>query len=169
MTSWNSYFLIFPPLSSEAYQWLCRCRKKHPPSSDIWSFRRSWSSQADTLIDEFCKGRYKFDVQEKITLSSDDRIAIWSPRDALVLKVLTWIIQEMLKPFLSKSCYHLKGHGGFKSAVRDVIKQHKKYKFFCKTDVKSYYDAIDHYTLLMKLHDYISDQTILGYVWQFLR
>jgi retron-type reverse transcriptase len=77
-------------------------------------------------------------------------------------------IQERLKPFLLKTCYHLKGHRGLKGAVRDVMKHLPKYKFFCKTDVHSYYDSIDHYTMLMKLHDYIVDQTIIGYVWQFL-
>ena len=29
-------------------------------------------------------------------------------------------------------------------------------------------DSIDHYTLLMKLHDHRSDRIITGYVWQFL-
>ena len=29
-------------LFSEAYQWLCRSRRNHPPSSDIWSFRLDW-------------------------------------------------------------------------------------------------------------------------------
>jgi hypothetical protein len=69
---------------------------------------------------------------------------------------------------LSKTCYHIKGNGGLKGAVRDVVKQLPKYKFFCKTDVKSYYDSIDHFTLLMKLHDYITDKKIIDYVWQFL-
>ncbi|MHC4216027.1 MAG: reverse transcriptase/maturase family protein, partial [Planctomycetota bacterium] len=80
----------------------------------------------------------------------------------------TGIIQETLKPFLFKTCYHLKGHGGLKGAVRNVMKQLPKHKFFCKTDVHSYYDSIDHYILLMKLHGYIEDRTIIGYVWQFL-
>jgi hypothetical protein len=62
----------------------------------------------------------------------------------------------------------VKGNGGLKGAVRDVMDNLPGYKFFCKTDVKSYYDNIDHYTLLMKLHDYIDDRIIMGYVWQFL-
>lgn len=48
------------------------------------------------------------------------------------------------------------------------MKHLPNYKFFCKTDVHSYYDSIDHYTMLIKLHDYIEDRTIIGYVWQFL-
>ena len=86
----------------------------------------------------------------------------------MIIKVLTGIVQEKLKPFLAKTCYHLKGHGGLKGAVRDVMKQLPKYKFFCKTDVHSYYDSIDHYTMLMRLHDYIEDRTIIGYIWQVL-
>ncbi len=107
-------------------------------------------------------------MQKKLTLSCGDTIAIWSSRDALVIKVLTAIIQETLKPYLSKTCYHLKGHGGLKGAVRDLIKLYPKYSFFCKTDVRSYYDSIDHFILYTKLYDYIPE-SIRGYVWQFLK
>jgi RNA-directed DNA polymerase len=155
-------------LFSDAYQWLCRSRKNHPPSSDIWNFRLCWNKQADKIMNLFWKGHYRFDVQEKLTLSCGETIAVWCSCDALILKVLTRIIQDNLKTFLSKSCYHLKGHGGPKGAIRDVMKHSPKYKFFCKTDVKSYYDSIDHYTLLMKLHNHIHDSKIIGYVWQFL-
>ena len=116
----------------------------------------------------FHSGTYQFDLQKKIALSDGDRIALWSSQDALVLKVLTGVVQEILTPFFSKSCYHLKGNGGLKAAVRNVMAQCPQYKFFCKTDVKSYYDSIDHYTLLMKLHEHISDRRIIGYIWQFL-
>ena len=44
----------------------------------------------------------------------------------------------------------------------------RDYRVFCKTDVKSYYDSIDHLTLMLNLHEYIGDRTIMGYVWQFL-
>jgi RNA-directed DNA polymerase len=103
-----------------------------------------------------------------VTLACGETIAMWSSRDSLVIKALTSIIQDRLKPFLSKKCYHIKGHGGLKGAVRDVIKHCPEYKFFCKTDVKSYYASIDHYTLMMRLHDYIDDWRITGYVMQFL-
>jgi len=119
-------------------------------------------------MESFRTGLYQFDVQTKITLSCGVTIALWSSQDALIIKVLTVFIQERLKPFLLKTCYHLKGHGGLKGAVRDVMRQLPRYRFFCKTDVYSYYDSIDHYTLLMKLHDYINDRIIIGYVWQFL-
>jgi len=116
----------------------------------------------------FRTGDYRFDVQSKLTLSCGETIALWSSKDALIIKVLTGILQKKLKPVLAKTCYHLKGHGGLKGAVRDVMKELPKFKFFCKTDVHSYYDSIDHYTMLMRLHDYIEDRTIIGYIWQVL-
>jgi RNA-directed DNA polymerase len=161
-------FSNLPLLFSDAYQWLCKYRKNHPPNSDILDFKRTWPRHGEAIREAFSNGTYRFDVQSKITLSCGETIALWSSQDALIIKVLTGIIQERLKPFLLKTCYHLKGHGGLKGAVRDVMRQLPKYKFFCKTDVHSYYDSIDHYTLLMKLHNYIDDRIIIGYVWQFL-
>jgi len=141
------------PLFSDAYKWLCLRRCKHSPSSDVWDFRRNWNEIKDFVIEDFTKGSYKLSVQKKLTLSCGETIALWSSIDALVIKVLTAIIQEALKPYLSKTCYHLKGHGGLKGRVRDVIKLYPKYRFFCKTDVKSYYDSIDHFILYTKLYD----------------
>ncbi len=157
-----------PQLFSIAYHWLSKSRKNHPSDSDIWNLKRTWDSPAEAIMESFRSGTYQFDVQAKITLSCGETIALWSSYDALIIKVLTGIIQEILKPFLLKTCYHLKGNRGLKGAVRDVMKQLPEYKFFCKTDVRSYYDSIDHYILLMKLHDYIDDRIIIGYVWQFL-
>ena len=153
----------------DAYHWLCYSRKKHPPSSDIWHFRYLWKKQAEFIINEFERGEYRFDLQKRIYLLNGEIIDIWSSCDALVLKVLTWVIQERLKTVLLKVCYHLKGHGGLKGAVREVMKQYQEYKFFCKADIRSYYDTMDHYILFKKLHDHISDGKILNYVWQFLK
>ncbi len=151
-----------------AYDWLCRSRKKHPTSSDIWHLRPKWQQLREPIAEAFQRGTYRFDVQSKITLGSGETIAMWSSPDALVLKVLTWIVQEILKPALSKACYHLKGHGGLKRAVQEVLRNYPYYRFFCKTDVKSYYDSIDHFILMLKLHDHIADRVITGYIWQFL-
>ncbi len=122
----------------------------------------------DKIIKMFADGNYEFGLQQKITLATGDTIAMWSSQDSLVIKVLTTIIQGNLNPYLSDKCYHVKGNGGLKGAVRDVTSKIPEYKFFCKTDVKSYYDSIDHYELLMRLHDYIDDPVTIDYVWQFL-
>lgn len=52
--------------------------------------------------------------------------------------------------------------------MRDVVLNYPRYRFFCKTDVESYYDSVDHHTLMVKLHGHVRDRAIKSYVWQFL-
>ena len=153
---------------SNAYEWLKKSRKNHPASSDIWDFHRSWNEKKLTMKKAFLSGSYSFDVQKKIRLSNGETIALWSSRDSLILKVLTRLIQICLKPVLSKCCYHLEGHGGLKRAVTEVLRHYPENGFFCKTDVREYYDSIDHLTLMKKLHLSIRDRKVISYVWQFL-
>ena len=91
-----------PQLFSNAYKWLCKSRKNHPPDSDVWDLRRTWHSQAAATMELFRTGKYRFEVQSKITLSCGETIALWSSKDALIIKVLTAILEEKLKPFLLK-------------------------------------------------------------------
>jgi len=128
-----------------------------------------WHTKSASMMKSFLRGAYRFEVQKKIPLASGETIALWASPDALVLKVLTFIMQAILKPHLSRNCYHLKGHGGLKKAVGEVMKYFALYGFFLRTDVRSYYDSIDHHTLMMRLSEYVRDRQILWYVWLFLR
>jgi RNA-directed DNA polymerase len=150
-----------------SYHWLKKSRKRYP-SSDIWDFRQSWNKSSANLIESFLRGSYRFDAQKKIYRSGGGTVVLWLSPDALVLKVLTYLIQQILKSFLSINCYHPNGHGGFKKAVNEVMREYPRYRFFIKTDVRSYYESIDHDTLLESLSEYVRDRNLLGYVWQFL-
>ena len=72
-------------LFSNAYQWLCKSKKNHPPDSDIWEFKRKWPSQSEAIIQSVRTGTYQFDVQAKITLSCGETIALCSSQDALII------------------------------------------------------------------------------------
>jgi len=101
-------------------------------------------------------------------LADEEVAAIWSSRDSVVLKVMTNLLSQRLLPILSKRCFHLKGHGGLKGAIREVQAVLPEYRFFCKTDVHSFYDNIDHRRLLFQLQEHVRDRRLIGYVWQFL-
>ena len=88
---------------TNAYQWLCKGRKKHPPDSDIWCFKRDWTDTFKETIKNFTTGSYRFDIQKKVTLACGETIAMWSSIDSLVIKVLTGILQDKLKPYLSET------------------------------------------------------------------
>ena len=54
----------------------------------------SMDERKESFTNLFLAGSYRFDVQKKICLSTGETIALWSSRDALVLKVLTILIQK---------------------------------------------------------------------------
>lgn len=57
-------------------------------------------------------------------------------------------LEEHLRPFISRACTHVKGHGGMKGCIRDVQRQLPDYPFVARFDVASYYDTISHDILL---------------------
>ena len=155
-------------LFNTAYNWLCKSRLRHPHNADIWDFSWRWEKSRDGINNDFISGKYTFDIQSRRTLASGELIDVYTACDALVIKALTLILETILMPFLSLYCYHLKGHGGLKGAVRNVAENMGEYTFVFRTDVKSYYDSIDHHILISKLGTLVKDVWIIGFVWKYL-
>ena len=110
----------------EAYEWLCRSRIKHPANADIWHFRWRWSENRSLVINSFLDGNYQLDVQRRTTIRTRDEIDICKPMDALVLKVVTKIVEKCIFSRISKRCFHVKGRGGLKGAIREAIANREK-------------------------------------------
>ena len=106
------------------------------------------------MINSFLNGNYQLDVQRRTTIRTGGEIDICKPMDTLVLKVVTKIVEKRIFNKISNRCFHVKGRGGLKGAIRDAIANKEKYPFVFKTDVKSYYDSIDHGKLLSMLSIY---------------
>ncbi len=70
---------------------------------------------------------------------------------------------------VSPHCTHVKGHGGAKAAVRQVMAKVADNRFVLKTDVKSYYASIDHHLLLDRLAAHIRDKAVLNLIGQYMR
>ncbi len=67
------------------------------------------------------RGEYSISSQTVIN-TPDRRTGLWSAKDALVLKAISIVLGEHLKPVLSHNCYHFKDHGGAKAAVRTTAR-----------------------------------------------
>ncbi len=65
-------------------------------------------------------------------------------------------------PPVSTRCTHVKGHGGAKAAVRQVLQHLPANRFVLGTDVKAYYSSIDHFLLLDQLAEIIRDKRVLN-------
>ena len=94
-----------------AYDWLCERRKNYSHNDDVWDIRFRWSGFKPYLQKTLLTGQYTRGSQLVIK-TPDRRTELWSAQDALVLKAISIVLCEHLKPVLSHNCYHLAGHGG---------------------------------------------------------
>ncbi|WP_170207179.1 reverse transcriptase domain-containing protein [Roseinatronobacter monicus] len=71
----------------------------------------------------------------------------------------------------SPRCYHLKGTGGLKAAVRaatQALHQYGPAPFVYRTDVKSFYETVDAEILLGKVERHTRDRNCLNLLGQYL-
>ena len=158
--------LTSPETMDAAFDWLCARRRDWPDHADVWAFRRNWQHEKRLIQRQIRAGIYRFSLQTRVTTSSASVAHIWSARDALVLKALTLVLFDVLPA--SRRCTHLKGHGGLKDAVRQAASNIQQHNFAFRTDVKSYYDSIDHGLLIERLKRHIRDERVLGLIRQYL-
>jgi RNA-directed DNA polymerase len=156
--------MIKPHHIDEAYQWLCTRRRYYPDNADIWHLRFHWQAERTRILKSLSDGRYDLTPLQVITMADGTIIHLWCSPDALVLKALTLAITPILP--ISCRCTHVKGHGGLKYAVRDVQNHLAANDFVMRTDVKAFYESIDHHLLLEKLALYITDRFTLNLLWQ---
>ena len=79
----------------------------------------------------------------------DNRLyARWHPTTQAMHQREYPALRQSLRGQVSKSCTHLKGHGGVKGAVRKIRGQLYRHRFVARFDVARYYESIRHKTLL---------------------
>ena len=149
-----------------AYRWLCHQRRHWPADADIWELRFHWTEAKLSIQQALAKGDYRFEALARVTKTDGETVHVWSSRDALVLKALAIVLRNRLP--VSKRCTHIKGHGGAKAAVRAVRDSLGDYGFVMRTDVKRYYDSIDHYKMIEQLARYVDDRSVLNLLWQVM-
>jgi RNA-directed DNA polymerase len=154
-------------LLERAFAWLCRQRKDWPAASDVWDLRARWPAAKAELQAELRVGQFRFGLLSRVSLPTGDEVDLWSARDVLVLKALAWVLGARLS--MSRRCVHVKGHGGAKAAVRQLLAHLPQHRFVLKTDVKSYYASIDHVLLHEELSKHIQDKGVLRVLWQYMR
>jgi RNA-directed DNA polymerase len=150
-----------------AYLWLCKLRRNFPANADIWHLRFHWHTIRGELLQTLNKQDYTFMPLSVVTKADGESIHLWSSQDALVLKMLAMALPDALA--LSLLCTHIKGHGGLKATVSDLHAALPDYGYVMKTDVKRYYESIDHTILLKQLDKDITDPFIWRLLVQFVK
>ncbi|MCP5046682.1 MAG: hypothetical protein GY940_05895 [bacterium] len=146
----------------EAYEWFCNRRKDYHYNDDVWHLRCHWEVVRPLIQEQLRRGTYRFSPVRLIRgTAKKGGTWLWSATDALVLKATALVLSAFLRPFMSTHCYHLAGNGGVKGAVRAVQAQVEHASFVFRSDVKGYYEAIDHDCLMGLLRQWIPDPLVL--------
>ncbi|MEI7824919.1 MAG: reverse transcriptase domain-containing protein [Chlorobiaceae bacterium] len=95
--------------------------------------------------------------------------ARWSECSRKIIKTAKGTLQSEIKEALSRSCMHLKGHGGVKRAMRIIMSQSRKFEWVGRFDIASYYESIDHQILLGLLESVGASQSICDVVSDYLQ
>ena len=120
------------------FLWVCLKKKEHSHNNDAWNLRRNWQTVKPDLQKQLLDGTYQFNSRQEIRFENET-IEILALLDALVLKAVTLVLTQHLKPHISNQCVHVKGNSGGKASVRQITRHIKENSFVFHCDVKDYY------------------------------
>jgi RNA-directed DNA polymerase len=126
------------------------------PTSGLWHLSFYWQAERTRILKSLQRGDNSFAPLQVITKADGTIIDLWRSPNALVLKALTIAIAPSLP--ISRRCTHVTGNGGLKYSVRKVQHHLAANQFVMRTDVKVFYESIDHHLLLEKLALYLTDR-----------
>ena len=149
-----------------AYHWLCQTRLSRGPNNDVWHCRFHWTELKPKLQTQLQTGDYMFSPLHQCVIEGEV-VNSWCVQDALVLKAMSLVLSKVLA--IDPHCYHVKGHGGMKKALKEAYEVFSPQHFFMRSDIKSYYAAIDHHVLMAQLSVEIKERAMQRLLWHYLQ
>jgi RNA-directed DNA polymerase len=94
--------------------------------------------------------------------------ARWGPRSQRLLSLALSTLRDQLKNALTPHCRHVKGRRGLKGAVRELARRAGAFHFVGRFDIASYYNSMQHETIMGLLDKARVDETLQSLVRQYL-
>ena len=142
-------------MKKEYLDWLDKSRNKWSHNNDFWDFKYQLSKDKSLLSKlsmSVATATHKFSPARRVIKTNGDITTIWDAKDSLALKYLAENIKA--KSNFSKFVVSNKGNGGIPKAIKTVNKLIKTHKYIYRSDVKSFYNSINHKILLEELPKY---------------
>ena len=151
----------------DAWQWLCERREHAPAQACVWHLRHHWQREQPVLLRQLLAGEYRLSPLQVVGRGSD-RKAMWSARDALVLKWVALQVAPLLP--LHARCEHVRGHGGGPASVArlSAALTGQGYTRVLRTDVKGYYANMDKAILLSQVRKSVTQPGLLALITQYV-
>jgi hypothetical protein len=163
-----AHFLAESKYPDEALKWLKSARTSWPANDSVWHFLRDSQTELPAIRKALEQGTYQFEPVKKITRTEKEPIWIWHARDTFVLKALSLYLNETVLSKFSPQCVHIQGNGGIHSAIRFINKQIPEQTYVFRSDVKSYYESMEHAEILRLLGNITDCPLIHSFFENFL-
>lgn len=148
-----------------AFWWLCQQRKSAPHNADIWHLRWEWSRVREKLFNTVNSGVYRLSPMI-VYRNKNNFSALWTARDALVLKWVSLHVQhELPQP---ERCMHLKGKGVRKSIHEVACALNGNYSFVHRTDIRGYYENIKKIHVAYQVERFVTKSLFRSLINQYL-
>ena len=146
-----------------AFSHIYKNRSKRHHNDDIWHVAFYWDVIKPSIIERLKNGCYQLSPMCHYQIEGAGQVGVWCAEDAIVLKAIAMVLQEPIKgSFDLQDVSHIKGNGGLKGAVTKALENSKNGNpFVYKTDVKDFYQTIDHQILLDQLKRITDDLKLL--------
>ncbi|EBF0843297.1 transposase [Salmonella enterica] len=153
---------------NEAWIWLCRQRHHAPVNADIWDLRFHWQRENPRLYRQVLNGEYRLSpLQVFRARRGNVSVAVWSSRDALVLKWTCLMIQGCLP--VHEDCVHVAGHHGGRDSLARITQVIRDGAIFVyRTDIRGYYRHIRKAMLYAQVCRSVMDPVLQALIRQFI-
>ncbi|MFT5319701.1 MAG: RNA-directed DNA polymerase [Chlamydiales bacterium] len=151
-----------------AASWLFKKRKNYHHNSDSIILWVDWESKRTEMLESLQNGTYRFSERKKMIIKGEHKI-LFEPQDTIVLKAISLILKPIIKEKIPNSCFHVKGNGGLKGAVKFVCSNRKEYKYMVRSDIKDFYSSMNHDVILSQIKKYTSEPLLLDLIEQSVR
>ncbi|MEM9281360.1 MAG: reverse transcriptase domain-containing protein [Verrucomicrobiota bacterium] len=158
-------------LTDLAFEEVTRRRKRASPNDSVWSLRFRWPQLRPQVTKALRTGIHYFEPVEIFRRSPDTEfLEKWTALDAVILKAVSLFLTPLLGQRVSTRCFHLKGRGGAKGAVRELHTALLigRYHFVFRSDVYHYYESMNHAELLHALSRLVPHPPLIRLVSSFL-
>ena len=140
-----------------------------PYTSSWWSFIFCFIFWVKKAISQFKDGSYEFTYAMAYGFPKasgrKDFVLSCDFSDRFIAKVIAKVILPMLP--ISPNNFQCQGKGR-KKALDSFLRKKHKYKYVYKSDVKSYYQNINHRKLLDDLQEYIQSDSLMRLIIAYL-
>lgn len=132
-------------------------------------FSENYKENLDNVFNQLKSGKYEFLPVLKIN-AKKRALVIPTVNDRIVMKSTANSLINIFEKQFCNCSYAYRPHKSTINAIKDIENAIKEnYQYFYKTDIKTFFEAINHNILLKKIDNTLNNDKIINFIEKFLK